>query len=69
MRPRGAQNHRYLEWVGQKLDIRDNITFGTRVCRARWDKKNSVWEISFKGKPLCECALFPSVFRLYNQQT
>jgi cation diffusion facilitator CzcD-associated flavoprotein CzcO len=42
---------RYCNFVADKLDLRHDITFGTRVSSAVWDEAEDCWEIACDGGP------------------
>jgi cation diffusion facilitator CzcD-associated flavoprotein CzcO len=35
----------YLRYVADKFDLRKDITFGTRIAKASWDEKRSIWTL------------------------
>ncbi len=41
-----AEILRYLNWVADELDLRDDITFETRVCSAVLDEHTSQWTVT-----------------------
>ena len=43
--PAQEEIERYLNWVADKLELRDGITFGTSVQRATYDDASSTWII------------------------
>ncbi|MGV0791925.1 flavin-containing monooxygenase [Mycolicibacterium sp. XJ1819] len=44
-----AEILRYLNWVADRLDLRDGITFNTRVASAVLDEENLTWTVSTDG--------------------
>jgi 4-hydroxyacetophenone monooxygenase len=45
----GDENRRYLNWVADSFDLRDDIAFDTEVEELRWDDTSSEWELKLKG--------------------
>jgi acetone monooxygenase len=43
--PAQQETERYLNFVADKLDLRKDIQFNTRVTSADWDEKNQCWHI------------------------
>jgi len=37
---------RYLQWVADRLDLRKDVRFNTRVTGARWDDQAGLWEVA-----------------------
>jgi len=44
--PAQAEIERYLNWVADKLDLRDGITFDTAVTAAAYDEPTATWTIT-----------------------
>jgi cation diffusion facilitator CzcD-associated flavoprotein CzcO len=44
---------RYLNYVADKLDLRRDITFSTRVTAARYDEASNVWEVETEAGARC----------------
>ena len=45
----GSENRRYLDWVADSFDLRDDVTFDTEVRELRWDEASGEWEILTDG--------------------
>jgi len=43
--PAQAEIERYLNWVADKLELRDGITFNTAVQRATYDEATATWQV------------------------
>lgn len=46
----GDENRRYLDWITDTFEVRDDILFDTEVRELRWDDSRSEWEISIDGE-------------------
>ena len=44
-----AEILRYIKWVADRLDLRDGITFGTRVTSAKLDERTLSWTVTTDG--------------------
>ena len=45
----GGENRRYLDWVADTFDLRDDVTLDTEVRELRWDEATKEWEIITDG--------------------
>ena len=43
------ENQKYFDWVADRFDLRDNITFNTEVRSLTWDEKDAMWVIVVSG--------------------
>lgn len=45
----GEENVRYMEWVVDNYDVRDDIVLNTEVQSVTWDENDQLWEICANG--------------------
>jgi acetone monooxygenase len=53
--PAQPETERYLNFVADRLDLRKDITFGTRVVSAHWDEAQQRWSVTTDGGETVSC--------------
>ncbi|MCJ1277859.1 hypothetical protein MMC21_005673 [Puttea exsequens] len=56
--PAQPEIYRYLYWVSEKLNVREDMQFNTRINAAHWDEQGKFWRLYTKDGPYARARFF-----------